>query len=95
MSILSKLRLGGGSAPADDIQLASTVEESNAGTQTAAADNNQAEAGVADEKIGREEDIVPDPETQRGVNRIQAVTLAWTKPSLAAALILYISFLTC
>lgn len=36
-------------------------------------------------------DAVPSPDVQLGVQKIEAVTLAWTKASLAALLIKYVS----
>lgn len=35
-------------------------------------------------------ELQPTPDAQRGVQRMEAVTLAWTKTSLAALLVLYV-----
>ena len=51
---------------------------------------NTVEAGLPDE--GHPEklhDAVPSPDVQLGVQKIEAVTLAWSKASLAALLVKY------
>ena len=42
-----------------------------------------------------QKDLLPTEDAQRGVQKIEAVTLAWSKKSLATVLILYISPVTC
>lgn len=60
----------------------------------AVASGNDKELGmtavVDDDTLKPDEDLVPDQGAQQGVRKMQAVTLAWTKASLAALLILFV-----
>lgn len=88
MSILPKLLRQSGRdevvpAPTNpEIQAVPGGEVEKNGTVT--CDNVPADGG--DEK-----DIVPSEDAQRGVQKIEAVTLAWTKRSLVALLVKYVS----
>ncbi|KAH8589637.1 siderophore iron transporter mirB [Bisporella sp. PMI_857] len=83
MSFLSKFLLSGGRNTPDDIQATSIVEIQE--TRAPAAPDNK----------GIWEDEAPDHTAQIGVQKIEAVTLTWSKKGLAALLILiWVLFLT-
>lgn len=81
MSFLSKLRPGA-SASNDTRPAASMgndVEHAEPVTELSFMDKEQAIMAAS----------APDQDAQRGVQEMEAVTLVWTKKSLAALLILY------
>lgn len=81
MSILSNLRLGGGRKSNDTQETAPQVDpESQVVTDKEAGPNDKE---LASHSI---DDNAPDKEAQNGVQKIQAITLTWTKPQLAALL---------
>ncbi|KPM40487.1 Siderophore iron transporter mirB [Neonectria ditissima] len=88
MSFLNKLRPG----PANDAHGVSVVNdpETQTGPEISAAEKetgyNETGAGIPDDKT--ESDEAPTKDAQLGVQKIEAVTLVWTKTSLAALLIL-------
>lgn len=97
MSFLNKLRSGKSEEPntvppvptattnAEDLEIqrdnGDVVAMTEQKTAVAADDN-------ADEDL-KDEVERPDADAQLGVQKVQAITLAWTKKSLAALLILY------
>jgi hypothetical protein len=52
------------------------------------------EAHVEPEDLKPFPDSVPDLDAQHGIQKIEAVTLSWSKASLAALLIKYVLFIT-
>lgn len=95
MSFLHKLPFGFGRKKTPEVtQTVSTVGDQEVQPVTeriepASTEKNEAEAGVG---VGFPEDTkeVPSEDAQRGVQRIEAVTLVWTKKSLAGMLISYV-----
>lgn len=81
MSILSNFRLGGRRKSDDTQDTAPQVDpESQVVTDKDAGPNDKE---LADQII---DDGAPDKDAQTGVQKIQAITLTWTKPQLAALL---------
>ena len=94
MLILDKLSAGFGLKKApEDAQPASTIvdPESQMALDSIAVNNKE---GVTSD-VGFPDDakVLPTVDAQRGVQKMEATTLAWTKKSLAAILILYVSAL--
>lgn len=89
MSILPKLLTGARSRQPgeDEIGSAPTNQE----IQVVSGGEVEKKANVTCENMategGDEKDIVPSEDVQRGVQKIEAVTLAWTKKSLVALLV--------
>ncbi|KAL2061286.1 hypothetical protein VTL71DRAFT_7559 [Oculimacula yallundae] len=92
MAIMDKLR---GRQVAAEPQAASNVNhdiETQATTDAIASDNKQAGTDLSDYQTKEE---LPTQDAQAGVQKIEAVTLAWTKKSLAALLsLIWLLFLT-
>lgn len=88
MAFSNMLRRGVGDQAPNDSQELSSVENPNSpvASKTAATDSREAGGEFTDKDV----EALPSRDAQRGVQNIQAVTLAWTKKSLAALLILYV-----
>jgi hypothetical protein len=78
-SFLEKLRPGVGRT-ANDAQT----------TTTTADPEIQVAMDTIPDDLNKVDDAVPAPDAQPGVRKIEAVTLAWTRTSLAALLGLYV-----
>lgn len=95
MQFLDKLRAGVGHEKATgphQTPPSATDPEIQAATSTAQP-AHEMDAGLPDgmhpDKI---HDAVPSPDVQLGIQKIEAVTLAWTKPWLVALLVKFVSF---
>ncbi|KAI5864843.1 putative transporter [Durotheca rogersii] len=87
MAILDKLRPKPAQGARDEDPEAIAVASPPTG--------NSAGANVANAPAEKPEDALPNQDTQHGVQKIEAVTLSWTKGSLAALLIsIWVIFLT-
>lgn len=83
MAIMDKLR---GRQATGESQVASNVNddiETQANADAIASDNKQVDVDLSDYQTKEE---MPTADAQPGVQKIEAVTLAWTKKSLAALL---------
>lgn len=94
MSFLNKIRSPKGEGPeraqapnVEDVEIQKVAEARTAEEETDTAVN----ANV--EKDPKDEIETPTHDAQLGVQKIEAITLAWTKKSLAALLIMYVSCL--
>lgn len=98
MQILSKIPHFARKSPEDDTHLqaqggaADDIEIQTAPAPAAAEAKPDANAITAAPEVNKTaehiNDYVPSPDAQAGVQKIEAVTLAWTKGSLAALLCL-------
>lgn len=70
-----------------------THQQATAGTEKAAIQPDQAvEVDVEDDAVRKvEEATTPSKDAQQGVQNVEAVTLTWTKTSLALAFAWYVS----
>lgn len=93
MSFLNKIRSPKGDGPEraqapnfEDVEI-----QQVANARTAEKTDTAVDANV--EKDPKDEIETPTHDAQLGVQKIEAITLAWTKKSLAALLIMYVSCL--
>lgn len=88
MAIGSKLQLFARDKPAEQPEKASYVPdvETPDMTKTPTAKDKEAEAG----NDSSSDEATPSEDVQGGVQKIQAVTLVWSKWSLIAVLCLYV-----
>ncbi|KAI0123171.1 putative transporter [Xylariales sp. AK1849] len=98
MAVLDKLRPGVGHKTPNDTHVASTFDDPEIEMSSdTVAHNKEAGAGFPDDAANDRShgEAAPSEDTQRGVKKIEAVTLTWTKKSLAALLIfIWLLFLT-
>lgn len=90
---LNKLHAGAGHQTSDVAQAPHATEDPEVQVATdTGSPNNGTGAGYTEDKSATkvEEELVPAQDAQRGVQKIEAVTLAWTKWSLAALLFKYV-----
>ena len=68
-----------------------TPAPANPEIQAVSGGDAEKQGGVTCDNVpvdsGAEKEIVPTEDAQRGVQKIEAVTLAWTKPMLIALLV--------
>ncbi|KIX05780.1 uncharacterized protein Z518_03752 [Rhinocladiella mackenziei CBS 650.93] len=92
MANFNRLRLLVGRKTPNDTLHASTVEDPNTPvtSKTETTDNKGTGTGFLEDttEVKNNEEATPSQDAQFGVKKIEAVTLAWSKKSLAAALIL-------
>lgn len=89
MSILDKIRSGAGQR-ANESQAPKTVSESEVEAARITVNPDKNEAGVYpehDSASGKPENDVPSEHVQVGVQKIEAVTMVWTKKSLVFLLV--------
>lgn len=87
MPFLDKLRPAGG----HELATVAAVPNPEIQAATTAPANQDREAQILPDDSKNFEDVVPTQDAQTGVQKIEAVTLTWTKKSLAGLLILYVS----
>jgi hypothetical protein len=92
MGIVSKFDIRSGRSQPPHAQAVQTGENTNRSvitdSQTMGKEINNA---PVDSEAGRKDiDALPDPDAQRGVQKIEAVTSAWSKWALAALLFKYV-----
>jgi len=88
MSFLNRLRPGIGRERPTDAQAASTIEDTEIQVVPATTDTGD----LDDTPIEKaQDDAVPSQDAQLGVQKVEAVTLAWSKRWLAALLIKSVS----
>lgn len=89
---MNRLRPGGERQTPTSTQAASTVDEEIQVATDRTASRNEAGTGLHELTLEDKDhnDAVPNREAQLGVQKIEAVTLAWTKRWLAALLIKYV-----
>lgn len=90
MSFLNKLRPGIGRERPTDAQAASTIEDTEIQVVPATTDAEGPDDTPPEKVHG---DAVPSQDAQLGVQKVEAVTLAWSKRWLAALLIKSVSVL--
>ncbi|KAL5327711.1 hypothetical protein ACEPPN_005415 [Leptodophora sp. 'Broadleaf-Isolate-01'] len=91
MAIMDKLR---GRQATDEPQLASNDNgdiETQATTDAITSDNKHVATDLSDYQT---KEALPNQDAQQGVQKMEAVTLAWTKKSLAALLCLLLPYVT-
>lgn len=99
MSTFHSLRLGLGSKRSAENQSDPTTAnlETPVAMHSVAMDDREIGPPAAPDDTEVTDDLKnmagPSEDLQRGIQGIEAVTLAWTKTSLAAVLILYVSIL--
>lgn len=89
MSILDKIRSGAGQR-ANEPQTNNTVSESEIEAARITVNPDKNEAGgdpEHDSASGKPDNAVPSEDVQVGVQKIEAVTLVWTKKSLVFLLV--------
>jgi hypothetical protein len=93
MDILKKLDIGFGRQQPNNAQAATADDNAEhpviTNSQTMGKDNGT--VPFNDESADKGPDAPPDPDAQRGIQKIEAVTSAWSKWSLAALLFKYVS----
>lgn len=89
MAILDRLDLGfGRQRKTDDLTPAQDADQEITNVQV--TDKETGAAPADDQSIQKGPDMPVDPDAQRGVQKIEAVTSAWSKWSLAGLLFKYV-----
>ena len=90
--LLNKLRPGAEHKTPEVAQAPTTAEDPETQVATGTVTpNKETGVGYSDDKSADNgnEELVPAADAQRGIQKIEAVTLSWTKWSLAALLFKY------
>lgn len=92
MSFLNKLRPGSGEKPTPDTESApvNTDLEIQPAPENNAAATTGPRVDSSTTDIDMQKEAMPTEHAQRGVQKIEAITLTWTRTSLIALLGLYV-----
>lgn len=99
MSTLAKIRLRFGRTATEDEGpavpetgvIANEKDQTTSGTDGAISPNNGHDEPLSEQP---EKDLMPTEDAQRGVRKVEAVALTWTKPYLITVFILYVAVST-